>query len=110
MALLHVMQFAAQNVTTVNPTFTTLYTVPAGDRIVIRSVQVRNLSGSVAMTAYLRVNTVLIDTLVMTAGGTAGGQVEHRPWWVCAPGDVISMAASSAAGFGLILSGSLYTI
>jgi hypothetical protein len=110
MALLHVMQFAAQNVTSVNPTYTTLYTVPAGDRIVIRSVQVRNLSGTAAMTAYLRVNTFLIDSLVMTVGGTAGSSVEHRPWWVCAPGDVISMAASVATGYGLILSGSLYTI
>jgi hypothetical protein len=46
MALLHVIQLARQNVVTVNPTFTTIYTVPAGDRVVLRSIAVRNLSGA----------------------------------------------------------------
>jgi hypothetical protein len=109
-ALLHVMQFYAANVTTVNPTRTTCYTVPAGDRIVVRSFAVRNLSGTAGMTVYIWINGVVVHTIFLTTGGTAGDSSEWRPWLVLTPGQTIQMAVSAAAGVGAIVSGSLYTI
>lgn len=110
MALLHCVQLFTGNITTVNPTKTTCYTVPAGDRIILRSVAVRNLSGAVAMTAYVWVNGVLVRSLICAVGGSAGDSQEWRPWVVATPGQTIQMAVSAAAGVGAVVSGSLYTI
>lgn len=110
MALLHVLQFYAANVTTVNPTFTTAYTVPAGDRIVLRSIAVRNLNGAAGVTVYVKVAGVLVKSIVLTTGGTSGDSSEWRPWIVATPGQTIQLAVSGATGVGAVVSGSLYTI
>lgn len=104
------MQFFTGNVTTVNPTRTTCYTVPAGDRIILRDVAVRNLSGSVSMSVYIWVNGVLVRTLICSVGGVAGDSQEWKPWIVATPGQTIQAAVSAAAGVGCVISGSLYTI
>jgi hypothetical protein len=105
-----VQQFYAANVTTVNPTFTTAYTVPAGDRIVLRSIAARNLAGGAGVTYYVKINGVLAYTFVLGNGGTSSGSNEWRPWIVLTPAQKIEIAVSAAAGIGVIVSGSLYTI
>jgi hypothetical protein len=110
MALLHVTQLARQNVTTVNPVFTTIYTVPAGDRIVLRSIAVRNLSGSAGVTWYVEIDTVVVFTNVLGVGSVNAGSYEWRPWIVLGPGQLLKVAVNAAAGIGLVASGSLYTI
>jgi hypothetical protein len=105
-----VNQFFAGNVVSVNPTRTLCYTVPAGDRIVIRSVAVRNLSGTSATTAILWVANTLVWTHSLGVGGTSTDSFEFRPWIVATPGQLIQMAASNSTGFGCVISGSLYTI
>lgn len=104
------MQFFAGSVTSVNPTRTTLYTVPAGDRIVIRNLAARNLNGSSATTVILWVANALVFTVSLTTGGTAGDHISQNLWIVATPGQTIQMAASNSTGFGIVVSGSLYTI
>jgi len=104
------MQLFTGNVTTVNPSKTTCYTVPAGDRIVLRSVAVRNLSGSVANSCYVFVNGTLVRTINLGIGGSSTDSFEWRPWIVATPAQLVQLAVSNAAGVGAVLSGSLYTI
>jgi hypothetical protein len=109
MALLHVMQFAKQTVTAVSPSFATLYTVPAGDRIVVRSAVVRNLALTTQQFS-LYVDGIVVKTWNLPSGGGSTGSDEWRPWMVCTPGQVIQARAATASGFNIVLSGSLYTI
>lgn len=104
------MQLFTGNVVTVNPTKTTCYTVPTGYRVITRSIAVRNLSGTVGMSAYVWMNGILVHTFVLTTGGTAGGSDEWDTWSVLTPGQKIEMAVSAAAGVGCIISGSIYFI
>lgn len=110
MALLHVTPLFNGNVTSVNPSLTNLYTVPAGDRVVVRQVLVRNLTAGTGETFYLYVDSTLVASLVATSGGSAGGTVLFQPWIVLGPGQVLKGAASVAAGFGVNVGGSIYTI
>jgi hypothetical protein len=110
MALLHATQLFTGNVVTVNPSFTTCYTVPAGDRIILRSVAVRNLSGSVGLSVYVKVAGTLVWSKALTVGGTAGDNAEWRPWVVATPAQLVQVAVSNAAGVGCVISGSIYTI
>lgn len=103
-------QFYVANVVAVNPTFVTAYTVPAGDRIVLRSIAVRNLNGSGGVTWYVRLAGVVVFTGVLASGGTSGGSAEWRPWIVMTPGQKIELAVSATPGVGAVVSGSLYTI
>jgi hypothetical protein len=110
MALLHATQLFAGNVTSVNPTFTTAYTVPAGNRIILRSIAVRNLSGAAGVTWYVKVNGVVVFTNVLGIGSLSTGSFEWRPWIVATPAQTIQLAVSAAAGIGALVSGSIYTI
>lgn len=109
MALLHVMQFWAGNVTSVNPTKTTLYTVPAGYRAVVRRVSGRNLAG-VARAGYVYLNGTLVHTLAAGAGGSSSDSPDWATWQVLTPGQLIQMSCEASTGFGVIVSGSLYFI
>jgi hypothetical protein len=106
MALLHVTQFFVGSVTSVSPTYTTLYTVPAGHRIVLRNIQLHNQDGTTARLFYLKVG----GTLVYNPSVSAGGNSAVSLWIVLGPGQTIQTAGSNAAGFGLVVSGSDYTI
>lgn len=87
-----------------------MYTVPAGDRIILRSIAARNLSGSAGVTWYVYIGSTIIFTNVLTTGGSAGGSFEWRPWVVLGPTQTIEMAVSAAAGISCVVSGSIYTI
>jgi hypothetical protein len=110
MALLHVTQLFTGNVVTANPTFTNVYTVPAGDRVVLRNLQARNLNGGASQTIYVELNAILIFTALLTSGGSSGGSISQNFWVVMNPADVLKIAASTTTGFGVVVSGSLYTI
>jgi hypothetical protein len=110
MALLHATQLYSGNVVTVNPVFTTAYTVGAGQRIILRSIATRNLSGGAGVTWYVKVNGVVVFTKVLGLGGTDAGSYEWRPWIVATPGQTIQLSVSAAAGIGAVVSGSIYTI
>lgn len=109
-ALLHVTPLWNGNVTSVNPAKTALYTVPAGDRVVVRQVLVRNLDASTGRSFFIYVDTTIVATLVATSGGSAGGTVLFQPWIVLGPGQVLNGASQVATGFGVNVGGSLYTI
>lgn len=110
MALLHATQLYVGNVTSVNPTKTLAYTVPAGMRIILRSVDMRNLLGTGGQTGYVYLAGVLAFSRVLTTGGSAGSDVEVRPWIVLTPGQQIQLACTNAAGIAFLVSGSIYTI
>lgn len=110
MALLHATQLYVGNVTTVNPTFTTAYTVGAGNRIILRSIAARNLAAPAGVTWYVKVGGTLVFTNVLGSGGGSSGSFEWRPWIVATPGQKIELAVSAAAGIGVLVSGSIYTI
>lgn len=110
MTLLHATQLFVGNVITANPTFTTCYTVPAGDRIILRSIAYRNLNGSTVQSLYVKIGGTVVWTAAVAAGGTSAGSGEWRPWIVCPPGQTIQLAASTTTGFGILISGSIYTI
>lgn len=109
MALLHAIQMFVGSITTVNPTLTTVYTVPAGFRVILREVTVRN-KATVAANALLSVNTTIVRTFVMGAGSSATDSAEARFWIVLAPGDTVKLTGTQAAGFGTCVSGSIYSI
>lgn len=106
MAMLHATQFWQGSVTSINPTKTALYTVPAGYRIIVRSMAVRNLTSSGSNNFYFFVNNVIVWSVTLAQAGNG----EWRPWLVAGPGDVINAAVSASAGCSGVLSGSLYTI
>lgn len=108
MALLHASVFYTGNITTVNPTFTTIYTVATGQRIILRSVAYRNLAPSAAHTLYLEIDSTLVWSTSIVGGALGAG--EFRPWIVVGPGSVLKMAADASSGFGVVVSGSIYTI
>jgi hypothetical protein len=105
-ALLHASQFYLGLVTTVLPTKTLAYTVPTGKRIIVRSIAVRNNSGSVTTSAYFFTTDILIWSVPLAGGGNA----EFRPWLVLGPGDTLKAAVSVSSGVNFLMSGSLYDI
>ena len=108
--LLHAKQLFSGAVTSVNPTLTTAYTVPAGFRIIIRSAAWRNKRTSGTNDVYVYVNGVLIWHVLLATAGTSGDQQEWRPWVVAEPGQLVQVAVSNSAGANLVLSGSIYYI
>jgi hypothetical protein len=107
---LRATQLYVGNVTTVNPVKTTLYTVAAGKRVILKSVQARNLYTGGTNTFYLFVATYLVWSYVLAAGGSAGSNFELRPWIVINPGQTLQAAVTNATGAGLVVSGSLHYI
>lgn len=110
MALLHVAKLFTGNVASVYPVKTVAYTVPAGFRIVLRSVAFRNLSGGVGVQAYVLIDGFFVWTAILTAGSTSGGSQEWRPWVVAEAGSQVQLAVSATPGVGCAVSGSLYFI
>lgn len=110
MALLHVDSLFIGNVTSIYPATTTVFTVPAGDRIVLRSIAVRNLAGSSSVAVYVTVDGIFVWTANLTGASGPGGMAEWRPWLVAGPGSVIRMAVNVAPGVGAAVSGSIYFI
>jgi len=109
-ALLHATQLASAVVTNVTSPGTTLYTVPAGDRVIVRSIQMRNLWGGGANRCFIRINGLVLADPNLATGQTSGDSLELRPWWVMTPGQLIQVLVSNAAGINVLISGSIYTI
>lgn len=110
MALLHRQQLFLGKITAVNPTFTTVYTVAAGYRFVIKAITVRNLDSVNANNAYVEVNGLLVWSTATAVGGSSGSFVQLLTDIVLAAGDVVSVSNSRAAGTVFTMSGSLYSI
>jgi hypothetical protein len=110
MALLHATQLASAAVTNTVAPGTLLYTVPAGDRIILRSVAVRNLWGGGGNRVFIYVNGIVLWDPLLNAGQTAGDSQEWRPWIVATPGQTIRAQVSNANGVNVLVSGSIYTI
>lgn len=107
MALLHATPLFSGNITAT--AFTTVYTVPAGMRIIIRSVAVRNAAAA-AQVVSLAVDAVNVWVKNLTTGGTDGSAFEWRPWIVLTEGQTIRVHVSNSAGAAFTISGSIYTI
>jgi hypothetical protein len=104
------MQIYHGNITSVNPAVTNVYTVPAGDRIVVRDITVQNLSDTVANSFYVYVAGTWVWQVVLGTSSSSTGKAEIKPWWVMTPGQVLALAVSHSSGVGVVVSGSLYTI
>lgn len=108
--LLHAKQLYTGLVVAVNPTFLSAYTVPAGFRIILRSVVVRNKLTTASNHVYIEVAGNFVWTKVLAAGGTSGDQDQWQTWVVAEPGQVIGAAVSNATGVWVTISGSIYYV
>lgn len=108
MALLHSTLFYRGVVTILNPATILAYTVPAGYRIVLRSVSAQNQGSTPTVLGFVRISGVFVHQFNLTGAGTSGGYAEWRPWIVAGPGDTINLSTSGSPGIGFVISGSLY--
>jgi len=110
MAELRATQFFHANVSTVNPAKTTAWTVPAGRRIIVRSVAMRNLSLGVTQTLYVLVGGIVVKSQIITPPGSSGDSVEWRPWIVVDEGETLQLTVGTAGSVGVVVSGSNHFI
>lgn len=108
MAELHAVVLYQGRVT--SGSYVTVYTVPAGRRVILRMVNVRNHANAGA-NAYLSVDGSLdVFLRVLTASGNAGCDAQWSGWIVLGPGQLIKAASSQSGGVDFVISGSSYTI
>lgn len=111
MAQLRATQFFIGNVTTVAPVNTNVYTVPAGHRIILKSIAVRNLNPSAGVTWFVVIDSTLVFTNLLGPGSTSSsGSFEWRPWIVIGPGSVLKLTCSASTGIGCVVSGAYHYI
>jgi len=106
MALLHVIQFFVGAVTTTGSPGTLAYTVPAGDRIVLRDFTFRNLSSSASYSLLVYIDSTLIYSYTLATSESH----EWKPWIVMSPGQKLYLRVGNSTGVDVVVSGSLYTI
>ena len=106
MAALRTTVFVSQQVT--SSTGLVVYTVPAGHRIIIRSINLYNESGSTNGV------TVARDSVATMWSGTLaaapGGRINIQPWIVLDAGQSIKVFTTAARACSVIISGSLLFI
>lgn len=107
MALLHATPLG--NGATSSGAFSTIYTVPAGMRVIVRSVIMRNASAG-AGAGWVGVAGFTVLAYPLTGAGTAGCNFEWRPWLVLGPGSTLQIATGSGISVGFWASGSIYSI
>lgn len=110
MALLHATQLFAGDVTNTVSPGQTVYTVPAGMRIIIRSISLHNRDGVNAQLVTIRVAGTVILNKNLGVSPAATADFEMRPWIVATPAQLIQVKAGVALGVAVIVSGSIYTI
>jgi hypothetical protein len=110
MALLHATSLWNGDVTNTVSPGTTVYTVPAGMRIIIRSINLHNRDGSSNQTVTVRVAGTVILNRTLSFGTSSAADYEMRPWIVATPGQTIQVKAGLALGVSVVISGSIYTI
>jgi hypothetical protein len=106
MALLHLKNLYTGIVTTTTAPGQTIFTVPAGQRWVLREADYRNLSSAGSFSFFIYVDSVLVytDLLAASASGQWTGNL------VLNPGQVLSFRSGTATGMGTTASGTVYTI
>jgi hypothetical protein len=109
-ALLHATQLFAGDVTNTVSPGQTVYTVPAGMRIIIRSISLHNRDGSANQIVTVRVAGTVILNRTLGLGGTSAADFEMRPWIVAVPTQLIQVKAGLTLGVAVVISGSIYTI
>jgi len=109
MALLHAKPLYKGRVTAVGA-WTDLYTVPSGDRVILRNLVGRAEGNSSNVDAYFRISGQQFVHLVLTPDGTAGNNYDLTEWLVMDQNDVLSVYQTGTNGLWVIASGSLYTI
>lgn len=108
LAALRALQLFLGAVSATTPT--TVYTVPAGKRTIVKSVTVQNTTGA-SKDVQLRVSgTGTIYHWNLTAYGTAGDRAVQNFWIVLNPGDVLQFQVSVTGQIDVSVSGSLHTI
>ena len=108
MAVLRATQFDARLLTSTS--YITLYTVPSGHVIILKSIALRNYA-TVNNTFNVRLGTAPnFFVKVLGVGGGDTSAYEFRPWIVVGPGQTIQATVSNSTGIGVILSGSILYI
>jgi hypothetical protein len=85
--------------------YVTVYTVPAGRRVILKNLNLRNGSG---VASNVQVNTTGVADLLnypLTAGGTIGGNASIPLWIVLNAGDTIRIAVTSGTSVSFVFSG-----
>jgi hypothetical protein len=103
------LQLGHQLVTT-TASETTLYTVPAGDRIILRSVVMQNMASSAQGCLIYLPGGFQVFFHQLGAHNSGTDSFEWRPWIVATPGQTITAKVGNATGVDVLLSGSIYTI
>lgn len=109
MALLHVKQLYKGTITSTGAGVV-MYVVPAGFRVVVRSIVFRNNASVSNVVRVSVLGTVQVFTTTLGAVGTTTASYEWRPWLVLEPDDDIRMNVGNSGGVGVVVSGSLYFI
>lgn len=87
-----------------------MYTVPAGHRVILRSINVYNVTGS-GNRAFVSLSSGRnIAEITLAAANTAGGSVNQQVWIVLEPGDTIQIGNGNATAIDYILSGTVHYI
>lgn len=110
MPLLHASQLYLGDVTTGYPGIKA-YTVPAGYRLILRSVTCRNRNGA-ANIAYVTINsTHNIASQALAAAGAVDGWKELILWVVLNPADELWLGSQlTSLGIAFTASGTLYYV
>lgn len=87
-----------------------VYTVPAGKRAILKSINGFNVSGSGNRLWVSVHGAPYLQLLVLGAAGTDAGSVDKQPWIVLEPLQVLSLELASASAVDVVLSGSVHFI
>lgn len=108
MALLHYLQL--YNASVASGAVRTLYTVPAGFRVVVRNVVVANRAAS-ASAPTMSVNAArVIQWYALTAAGTTGATNSQDFRFILNPGDFLSFNVPAPGPCDVLATGSIYSI
>lgn len=106
MALLHVIDLFQGTYIVTTGTGTLVYTVPAGHRIVLRNLTMRNVSSTTGYSLLAYASGVLFYSKSLVASES----FDKDLWVVLGPGSTLSMRVGNATGINVLGSGSIYTI
>lgn len=108
MATLRATQFAAGAIT--GTAVTNIYTVPAGHKIILKSISVLN-AGGVATNINVRKSAFgSFRNYALAAFGAAGCSVTDHTWIVFEAGDVIQINSNVNVTYTYVICGSLMVI
>lgn len=108
MAQLRVHQLYSGRVSTTG--WTTAYTVPAGQRAILKSINVYNVAGS-SNRAFLQLSSGRnLREIDLGAANTSAGSVTAEVWIVLEPGDVVQVGNGTASPIDYVLSGTEHYI